>query len=151
MVEVGRELFGRPPPASDGGRNLLGVGPGLRHELVHHCEVAEGVLVGVVALGPAARRRQRDDRARPPARGEPQRQVAAERVADEVRGLKARTVHRRLQEIGDRVLIDVSVQRRTAGVAGEGDRQDVVPGLKGREDELPAAPGVGEPVQADHR
>ncbi len=61
----------------------------------------EHLLVRVVL--PTAGRGERHDRPRPPARGELERDVAAERVADEVRSLEARVVHRPLDGVGHRV------------------------------------------------
>ena len=80
-----------------------------------------------------------------------QRDVAAERVADDVGGLEPGLVHRPLDPVGEHLVADLALDRRAAGVAGEGQREHVVLGLELRQDQLPAAPGVGEPVQADHR
>jgi hypothetical protein len=68
-----------------------------------------------------------------------------------VRGLEARRVHRALDRVGEHGIADRSFDRRPAGVTGERRRQDVVPPLQRGQDELPAAPGVGEPVQAHER
>ena len=90
-------------------------------------EEAERLLVGVVALRPAAGGRERDDAARPAARRELQREVAAERVADDVRGLDAGLVHRLLERVGEQVARDLAVaERRSAGVADERGREHLV-------------------------
>ena len=83
--------------------------------------------------------------------GHLQRDVAAERVADDVGGLEPGLVHRPLDPVGEHLVADLALDRRAARVAGEGQREHVVLGLELRQDQLPAAPGVGEPVQADHR
>src|SRR5947209_12045206 len=43
------------------------------------------------------------------------------------------------------------VQRRSAGVTGEGGREHIVGALEPGKNELPGAPGVGEAVHADER
>jgi hypothetical protein len=55
---------------------------------------------GVVA--PAARWGERHDGAGAAACAEPERDVAAERIADEVRGLESRLVHSALDRVGQR-------------------------------------------------
>src|SRR5207244_1827434 len=72
--------------------------------------------VGVV--GPAAGGRERDDAARAPACGELERDVAAERVAYQVRGRETGGVQRALDLVGERGVGDL-LERRAAGVAGE--------------------------------
>jgi hypothetical protein len=127
------------------------VGRGAR-DLPHHGRLeAQHALPGRVATGPAARRSERHDRPRPSARGQLQRDPAAERVAGEVRQRKARPVHRALDLVGDRRVADLALDRRPAGVARERQREDVVAALERREDELPRAPGLGEAVQAHER
>jgi hypothetical protein len=105
----------------------------------------------LVAFRPAAGRRERDDRSRPSARGELQRDVTAERVAGEVRHLEARLVHRALDGVGEHGVADLPLDRRAAGVAGQRRCEHVVMGLERRQHQLPGAPGVGEAVQAHER
>ena len=84
---------------------------------MHRVEVVERLQVGVVARRPAARRRERHDGARAPARGELQREVAAERVAGDVRRLEAGLVQRALDRVTSASSGAPSAQRRPAGVA----------------------------------
>ena len=91
-------------------------------------------------------------RARATARGELQRDEAAERVADEVGGLEARVVHRALDRVGDqRVRSTLAVERRPARVAGQRRREHVVAALERGQHELPRPPRVHEAVQAHER
>jgi hypothetical protein len=80
-----------------------------------------------------------------------QRDVAAERVAGDVRGLKARLVHGALDRIGDEGAADLAFQRRPARVPRQGRREHVVVALQRRQHQLPRPPRVGEAVQADQR
>jgi hypothetical protein len=77
--------------------------------------------------------------------------VAAERVASDVSARDARVVERALEGVGERRVAHRGPERRAAGVAGQREREHVVPPLERRQDELPRAPGVGEAVQADAR
>ena len=112
---------------------------------------AQQLAIRVVVRLPAAGRRERHDRARAPARGELERDVAAERVPDQVRGLEPGRVHRALDGVGERLAGERALDRRAAGVAGQRQRQDIVAALERRQHELPDPPGVEEAVQADHR
>ena len=112
---------------------------------------AEQLPVGVVATRPSARRRERDDRAGSAAGGQLERDEAAERIANEVRGLDVRLVKRALDELGERRRRDGVWKRRSAGVPGEGERKHVVPALERRQDEFPHAPRVQKSVQAHER
>jgi hypothetical protein len=141
----------RPAPALRRGDQRLGVESGAPRGLDQRPLDAERAAIRLVAARPAARRCERDDRPRAAARRELQRHVAAQRVAGEVRRLEARRVHRALDRVGEHGIADRSLDRRPAGVTGERRRQDVVPPLQRGQDELPAAPGVGEPVQAHER
>jgi hypothetical protein len=143
---------GRPAAAQVGGHQLLGARRGREHFRAHRWEVVQDRLVGVVAGGPAARRGERHDRAGAPACGERQREVAAERVSDQVRGREAGLVHRGLEQVGRGAGVErVRVQRRPAGVADERGSKDIMSLLERRQDQLPRAPRVGEAVQAHHR
>ena len=57
--------------------------------------------IEVVSRHPATGRRERDDRRRAAASRQLQRDVPAERIADEVRGLEARVVDRPLAPSND--------------------------------------------------
>ena len=151
VLVVGHEQLGRAAAALRRGEQRVGVrrhDAGGEHERPLH---ADQPRVRVVAGRPAAGRRERDDRARPAALGELQRDEAAERVAGQVRGLEAGRVHGPLDRVGQRRLVDLAVERGTARVAGERDRQDVVAAFERGQDELPGAPGVDEAVQAHER
>jgi len=63
--------------------------------------------------------------------------MAAERVADDVRRLEARVVHRTLDEIGEHRVADLPLDRRPAGMPGQGHGQHVVLVLQRGEHELP--------------
>jgi len=133
------------------GEQLLRVGRDRLDLLVQLGEEVECLAVGVVALRPAAAGRERHHRPRPAARRELERHVAAQRVADDVRGLEARVVHRPLELVGDEVGGDLSVERRAAGVADERRGEHVVMLLELRQHEVPGAPGVHEAVEEDER
>ena len=105
----------------------------------------------LVARRPPAGRGERHDRRRPAARGELQRDVAAERVADDVRGLEARVVHRTLDRVGDRGGGDRTIDGGPARVAGQRRGEYLVTALELRQHQVPGPPGVGEAVQADER
>jgi hypothetical protein len=100
---------------------------------------------------PAARGRQRDDGPRATARGELQRDEAAQRVADDVRGLEAGRVHRLLDRVGQGTGADLALELRAAGVAGERRGEHIVMAFERRKDELPGSPRAGEAVQQDER
>jgi hypothetical protein len=55
-----------------------------------------------------------------------QRDVATERVADDVRGLEARFVHRALDRVRDQGVGDLTVKWWPARVAGQRRREHVV-------------------------
>src|SRR5919197_126869 len=96
VLEVRGDVPRRAPPAVSGDKERLGVRRRGLQQLVHRRLEAQRVLVGVVARRPAAGRRERHDLVRPAARGELERDVASERVADDVRGLEVGVVHRAL-------------------------------------------------------
>ena len=76
---------------------------------------------------------------------------AAERVADDVCGDETRAVQRPLDRVGEQRVVDLSLDRRSARMAGERDGEHVVRPLERRQDELPRPPGVREAVQAEER
>jgi len=76
--------------------------------------------------------------------------VAAERVADQVRGLEPRLVHAALDRVGHRFGAALAGERRAARVPGQRRREDVVAALERGQHELPGPPGLEEAVQADH-
>jgi len=141
--------LGRPPPALGRRRDRPRVRRA-RPRLPEQLALASQ-RVGQRVVRPAAGRRQRDDRARASAGGELQRHVPAERVAGKVRRGEARRVHRALHRVGQRAAPDGALDRRPARVPGERRRQDVVPALEVRQDELPRAPRVEEAVQQHER
>jgi len=107
--------------------------------------------IEVPARHPAAGRRERDHRHRAATRSQLQRDVPAERVADEVRGIEARIVHRPLDRVDDAGLAGRGVERRATGVPGERRSEHVMATLQRFEHQLPCPPRVHEPVQAHHR
>ena len=86
--------------------------------------------------------------ARPRAR-ELQRDVAAERVADDVRFADARLVHRLLDGFDERGGRDRGRERRAAEVAGERRGEQRVVALEPRPHQLPHVRGAGEAVDQD--
>ncbi len=106
---------------------------------MHRREVRERVLGGLVRLRPAAGRGQRHDRQSPAAGRELQRDVAAERVADDMGGLEAGLVHRPLDRVGQHGLADFSFDRRPAGVPGQRGGEHVVLTLERGQHELRCA------------
>ena len=130
---------------------LLGERRGGLHRLALGDEVRERLAVRPVATCPAPGRGERDDRAGAPARGELECDVAAERVARDVRRREARIVHRALDRVGERPAVEGGRERRPPGVAGQRRGEHVVPPLEVPQDELPGAPGVREAVDAHER
>ena len=114
--------------------------------LVHR----ERVLL-VVALRPAAGGREGGDGERPAARRELQRDVAAERVADDVRFADPRLVHRPLDGFDERGGGDRGRERRAAEVAGQRRGEQRVVALEPRPHQLPHVRGAGEAVDQDQR
>ena len=94
--------------------------------------------------------REGHDRSRPAARGELQRDVAAERVADDVGGLEAGVVHRALDRVG---IAPRSISPSSGGPpacpGSVGASTRVA--LERGQHELPGSPRVREAVQADER
>ena len=151
VLVVGGDELGCPAPALRGGDERLDVRDGPAQLRLHRCVERERLAVGLVPARPAASGCQRHDRFGPSARRELQRDEAAERVADDMRGRKTGGIHRPLDRIGDRRRIDRALQRRSAGVADQRRRQHVVVALQRRQHQLPAPPRVGEAVQAHQR
>lgn len=87
-----------------------------------------------LAAQPPAGAKATTDFARP--RRQHQRNVAAERVADQVRDLKPRAVHRVLDRVSDQGVADLALKRRPAGVAEQRRREYVVMALEFLQHEL---------------
>ncbi len=148
LLGVDDEVLGGAAAARGRGDDRVDVREDGRERVLHGQEVLLGDALGSVADGPAAGRRERDDAARAAAGGELQRDVAAERVADEVRGGEAGVVHGRLDGVDERVLGRVARERRTARMTSECQRENIVLTLQRGQYELPGAPRVRESVQA---
>jgi hypothetical protein len=151
VLEADDHVLRGPAPALGRGHDRVGMRRGDAGLLVQRREEPRRRHLRRVAGSPAAGRRERDDRLRPAACGELQRDVAAERVARDVSGREACGVHRALDRVGQRVHRDGPVERWAAGVPGHGGSEHVVLALEHRQHELPGPPRVGEPVQADER
>jgi hypothetical protein len=151
VFEVDGDVLGRGAPAPGRGSNCLDVRGGAPQLLVNRREARQRFVEGRVALGPAPGRGQGHYRLGPPARGELQRHIAAQRVAGDVRGLEARVVHRPLDRVREQGVADVAIEPRPARVAEQRRSQHVVPALERRQRQLPGPPGVREPVQAHER
>ena len=156
--ELGRDVLeargregGGAAPALSRPDDRVGVRGETPERVVHAGEVVEGVVDRVVAARPAAGRGERHDGFGPATGGELEREVPAERVADDVGGGEARLVERPLDRIEEFANPGLVGERRTARVTGQRRRQHVVPAFERREHELPGPPRVGEPVQAQKR
>ena len=136
-------------PALSGGQQRQRVRRGRLRRLDHRRLEAERVPVRLVAPRPAPCGGKRNDRFRAAARGELKRDVAAERVAGDVRRLEAGLVHRPLDRVGEHGVAHLPFDRRPTRVAGERGRQDIVTALERGQNELPDAPRVGEAVEAN--
>ena len=121
------------------------------HQVQQRGEVGLRLPVRGVALSPSPRRGKRHHGLRAPTRCELERHVAAERVTDDVRGLESGRVHGPLDRIGELRLLELPVQRGTAGMTEQRRRQNVVVALQSRQHQLPGPPGIGEPMKAHHR
>ncbi len=102
-------------------------------------------------LRPAAGWGERDDAPGPVAHREVQREIAPERVSDDVGGGESSQVHRPFELVDEHRVVDRPGQGRTAGVPGERHGEDIVIALELGEDQLPGAPGVGEAVDEEER
>ena len=127
------------------------IGVDRRHpeQLLGGGEIGERVPERIIAGGPAAGRGERDHAPGTSPLGELERQVAAQRVADDMCRLDSRLVHHRLERVGERALVRLPIERGAAGMTGQRRCEHVVPPLKGRQHKLPGAPRIGEPMQAD--
>ena len=150
LVVDGRE-FGRAAATLEGGVDLVGERDGGTEQVLHRREEGEGLAEGLVAGGPAAGRGKGNHRFGPTAGGKLESEVAAERAADQVRSLDPGLVHPPFNRLDKCAVVDLTIERGAAGVAGQGRREDVVLLLQRRQHQLPGAPGVDETVQTDHR
>jgi len=80
-----------------------------------------------------------------------QREPAAERVPGDVGPPEPRPVHGPLHRVDEHGFAGLALERRAAGVAGQGERQDVVTALQRGQHQLPGAPAVAEAVEQDER
>ena len=151
VLVIRRREGGRKAPALGCGEDRFSVRSGGLELGPHRDEEVHRLADGVVAGGPATGRRERDDGLGTAAGRELQRDVAAERVADDVGGRDAGLVHGALDPVGQGVVRDLAVDRRPARVAGERRGEHVVLPLQRRQHELPGPPGIGEAVHADQR
>ena len=126
-------------------------GAALLAQLEHGRLEVEHVLERVVALRPAAGGSNRHHRPSAPTRGELERDVAAQRVADQMGGVESRVVHRTFDRVRQDGVGHRPVDPRAARVSRQRQRQHVVPVLERRQHELPGAPGVDEAVQCHER
>jgi len=124
---------------------------GCPHGTEHRLVVLEGLTPGLVALAEPAGGRQRDDAARAAPSGELERDVAAERAADDVRRLPTGLIEGTLDVVDEHVLVDIAVDRLPSRMPGKRRHEHVVLALEQGQDELPRAPRVGEAVQAEKR
>ena len=147
VFEVGRDQLRRAAPALRRGNERRSARCGRLDQGLQFPLRMQQILVGHVSGRPAAGRRERDDACRPASRCELKRDVAAERVADEMRELKTRRVHRAFHSINERVRADRSVNRLASCVAGQRQCKYVVLALQHRQHELPGPPRVHEAVQ----
>jgi hypothetical protein len=125
-------------------------GGGLQH-VGGEDEVAQRVVQGWIALGPPTGGRQGNHRAGATARRQPQRQIAAQRVAGDVDDAETGGVHRLLDRVEHRRRAPAIGDRRAAGVPRERRRQHLVAALQRSQYELPRAPCVGEAMQQQQR
>jgi hypothetical protein len=151
VLEGDHEVLRRAPPALARGHEGVGVHGGPSCLLVELSLVVQQRAHRPVLSCPAPGRRERHHAASPPARSQLERQPASERVAHHVRQVEAGLVHRPLDAIGQRSHGRRALQRRAACVTGQRHGQDVVATLQPRKHELPGAPRVQEPVQAEQR
>jgi hypothetical protein len=149
VLEVRRERLRRPAAPFGRRDDLVGVGRRSLHLCKRVVEVGGRVGERVVRPRPAAGRRQRDDRLRPPACRQLEREEAAERVAGDVRRREAGLVHRPLERVRERGGAELALEPGPTRVAGERRREHVVLPLERRQDEIPGAPGVGEAVHTE--
>ena len=96
VLEVRRSMYSRrPPPALRRGHDRLGVRRRRLQQLAASSLKTRASPCRTRRRAPSRRPARARRPSRPAARGELQRDVAAERVADDVRRLEARLVHRR--------------------------------------------------------
>jgi hypothetical protein len=81
--------------------------------------------------------------------GELKREIAAQRIADDVCGPKSGFVHRTLDCIGSKHRTGGARDRRPSCVTRQRRREHVMAALEHRQHELPRPPRVHEAVQAD--
>jgi hypothetical protein len=91
-------------------------------------------------------RRERHDAGRTTSRRQLQCDVAAERVADEMREVKACRIHRSFHRIYERRGADREIKRWASRVAGEREGENIVLAFQHLEHQLPSAPRVQEAV-----
>ena len=104
VLEVRRDQLGRAPAALRRRRDRVSVRRGRPRLLEYPQLQAQELAWPRVAVGPPARRCERDDRPGPASRRQPQRDVAAERVADDVRIMDAGSVDQLLNLVDERVV-----------------------------------------------